>query len=374
MRRGVAWLSLVATAAAFSIKNVELEIVLESPQHASAVAEVELGYEIHTAAFEEEGKFYNFSNIPYAKPPVGPLRFAQPEKPDTVTGEKPKNDVDVIVWFHGGGFNFGDKNQFGSPIGLIDAARALETDIIWVGVNYRLGAFGWLSAPAFIKEGGTSNVGLQDQKLALEWVKDNIASFGGDPKSITVMGESAGASSILHHLVSYGGPRSREAPPVFQRAIVQSPAFFPQADYKQEKAIYDTFLSKAGAKSLNELRALDEEVLKNASNLMIQQSPYGTFTFAPAVDDGYTPNTPSLLLKYNFFWPSIKVMVANNGDEGLLLAPPHVQSDDQFRSYVHDLFPAMPSEHLDSVLKKIPSRWQLVPEAQLCRPNQTSSC
>ncbi|KAL8738674.1 MAG: hypothetical protein Q9181_000558 [Wetmoreana brouardii] len=410
MRRGLAWLSLAATAAAFSVKNVELEIVLESPQHATAVGEVELGYEIHTATLEEKGKFYNFSNIPYAKPPVGPLRFAQPEKPDTVTGKKPTNDgsvghichqtqahwmntqqefikeyskgpisgniqpwtdkayeptypdlpkgdprvsedcllldvvvpqavfdtPDVIVWFHGGDYVLGDKNQFGSPIGLIDAARAQEADIIWVGVNYRLGAF--------------------DQKLALEWVKDNIASFGGDPDRITVMGESAGASSILHHLVAYGGPRLGigKAPPVFKSAILQSPAFFPQADDDQEKAIYDTFLSKAGAKSLNELRALDEEALKTASNLMIQKSPYGTFTFAPAVDDGYTLAPPSLLLQIGQVWPNIRVMVANNGDEGLLFAPPHIQSDDQFRSYVHNLFPAMPSEDLDSVLKTYP--------------------
>ncbi|KAL9611690.1 MAG: hypothetical protein Q9167_003685 [Letrouitia subvulpina] len=99
MRRGVAWLSLAAIAAAFSVKNIDIEIVLEpkqhAQQHASTTVEVELSYEIHTATLEDEGKFYNFSNIPYAKPPLGPLRFAQPEKPDNVTGEKPKNDGSV---------------------------------------------------------------------------------------------------------------------------------------------------------------------------------------------------------------------------------------------------------------------------------------
>lgn len=107
-------------------------------------------------------------------------------------------------------------------------------------------------------------------------------------------------------------------------------AFFPQADDNQEKAIYDTFLSKAGVTSLKELRDVDEDVLKNASNLMIQRSPYGTFAFAPAEDGDYTPAPPSLLLKNGQFWHSIQVMVANNGDEGLLLAPPHIQSGDEF--------------------------------------------
>ncbi|KAL8825944.1 MAG: hypothetical protein Q9170_007598 [Blastenia crenularia] len=169
------------------------------------------------------------------------------------------------------------------------------------------------------------------------------------------MGESAGASSILHHLVSYGGPRRTRKPgPVFKKAILQSPAFFPQADDKQEKAIWDTFLSKTGATSLKELREVNEEVLKEASNVMIQQSPYGTFTFAPAVDDDYTPAPPSLLLQANLLWRSVDVMVANNGDEGLLFAPPHIQSDAAFRQYVQGVFPAMPSEDLDELMEKYP--------------------
>lgn len=111
---------------------------------------------------------------------------------------------------------------------------------------------------------------------------------------------------------------------VFQRAVPQSLAFFPQPDDNQEKAIYDTFLSKAGIPSLHELRDVDEDVLKNAANLMIQRSPYGTFAFAPAEDGDYTPAPPSPLLKHGQFWPSVQVMVVNNGNEELLFAPPHI--------------------------------------------------
>lgn len=71
--------------------------------------------------------------------------------------------------------------------------------MIYVALNYRLGAFGWLSGSAFPRD-GTPNVGLYDQRLALEWVQKNIAKFGGDSKRVTVMGESAGGGSIIHQM------------------------------------------------------------------------------------------------------------------------------------------------------------------------------
>jgi hypothetical protein len=71
--------------------------------------------------------------------------------------------------------------------------------MIFVALNYRLGAFGWLSG-SIIQQDSTPNVGLYDQRLALEWVQENIAKFGGDPKRVTVMGESAGAGSIIHQI------------------------------------------------------------------------------------------------------------------------------------------------------------------------------
>lgn len=66
-------------------------------------------------------------------------------------------------------------------------------------MNYRLGAFGWLSGPTF-QESGTANLGLYDQRLALEWVQANIHLFGGDPNRVTVFGESAGGGSIMHQI------------------------------------------------------------------------------------------------------------------------------------------------------------------------------
>lgn len=81
--------------------------------------------------------------------------------------------------------------------------------MIFVALNYRLGAFGWLSG-SVVQRDGTANVGLLDQRLALEWVRENIARFGGDPNRVTVMGESAGAGSIAHQITVCRNSRPSE--------------------------------------------------------------------------------------------------------------------------------------------------------------------
>jgi len=103
-----------------------------------------------------------------------------------------------------------------------------------VRINYRvlpspisltqLGAFGFLAGPTLQNSGGVANAGLLDQIAALQWTQKYISYLGGDPGSITVMGESAGASSIMHHITANGGT----ATPIFKRAIMQSVAFLPQ--------------------------------------------------------------------------------------------------------------------------------------------------
>ena len=112
-----------------------------------------------------------------------------------------------MVWIHGGGF-FG-----GSAAGYIPSKLVTDGDVIVVVIQYRLGIFGFLSSGDGVVAG---NYGLFDQTLALKWVKVNIQAFGGDPDTITVFGESAGAGSIGFHLLS---PYSMG---LFQRAIQQS--------------------------------------------------------------------------------------------------------------------------------------------------------
>lgn len=186
-----------------------------------------------------------FLGIPYAEPPFGRLRFAPPvrrepwdgehdgRRPGAIAGQRlpdagslmpgpgrPGEDhlnlnvwapaegegLPVMVFIHGGSFITGS-----GAIGGYDGARFARDGVVLVTINYRLGAegFGWFGD-------GPANLGLRDQIGALEWVRDSIAAFGGDPTNVTVFGESAGAMSIGSLLAI------ERARPLFRRAILQS--------------------------------------------------------------------------------------------------------------------------------------------------------
>jgi carboxylesterase type B len=126
-------------------------------------------------------------------------------------GARPGARLPVYFWIHGGGLINGSSNQHdGSKI-------VSEAGVVVVTINYRLGVFGFLGHPALTAEAGESgNYGLDDQQAALRWVRRNIAAFGGDPRQVTIGGESAGGWSVCAHLTS---PGSRG---LFVRAMIQS--------------------------------------------------------------------------------------------------------------------------------------------------------
>ncbi|EMR87519.1 putative carboxylesterase family protein [Botrytis cinerea BcDW1] len=258
----------------------------------------------------------------------------------------------VLVWIYGGGYTAGSKTSEGNPASLV--ARSVENDgegIVYVAMNYRLGLFGWLSGPNV-----TANVGLQDQRLALEWIQRNIHLFGGDASRVTVMGESAGGGSIMHHITSYGGKGSLP----FQQAIPQSPGYFP-ATPLQAQQIFDNVLSNASVlsnvtiDSADDLRALPYETLYAVNAIVTGLSLWGTFTFGPAIDrspNSYVPDFPLRMLA-NGLYHNVSVMVGHTSDEGPFFSAPFVQTQNDFETTVAEFFPTANETLLNTITTEL---------------------
>jgi para-nitrobenzyl esterase len=242
---------------------------------------------------EKEGVVL-FAGIPYAAPPVGELRFkaTQPHEPwqgvrpaqrfgpaaPQVPGEGLTSRVPVrwdedcltlnistpavdhgrrpvLVWIHGGGYRTG---QGGIP--WYNGARfATNGDIVVASINYRLGALGFTHLGRFGDDYATSGLnGTLDQTTALEWVRDNIEGFGGDPDNVTIAGESAGAFSVATLL---GLPR---AAGLFRRAIAQSGAAHHTLPVEAAEKVADLFCDALGVRSADDLHAATVEDILNA--------------------------------------------------------------------------------------------------------------
>jgi para-nitrobenzyl esterase len=188
----------------------------------------------------------------------------------------------VYVWFYGGGFvgGAGDEPRY-------DGESFAKRGIVVVNVNYRLGIFGFFSHPELTKESehkASGNYGLLDQVAALRWVQKNIGAFGGDPRHVTIGGESAGSLSVSALMAS---PLSRD---LFQQAVGESGAFFGSVGGRGMPPLAETekqgaeFAASIGAKSLAELRAKSsDELLREGSKRD------GGFAGWPSVDGYFLP-------------------------------------------------------------------------------------
>jgi len=263
-----------------------------------------------------------FRGIPFAAPPVGPLRWRPPAsvapwkapRDATVSGPacpqidygawnhdaaahasedclylevatpalNPAKPLPVMVWIHGGG------NRAGAGNGTV-ASPIVARGVVLVSVQYRLNALGFLSHPALSKEQGghSGNYGLMDQQAALRWVKRNIAAFGGDPANVTIFGESAGGQDVGLQLLSPG------ARGLFAKAIEQSgtPGFgTPPRSLAENERLGVLLTAKAGAgerASAAELRALPFAALVQASETVdVPDLDDDSFIWLQAVVDG----------------------------------------------------------------------------------------
>ncbi|KAF9544591.1 alpha/beta-hydrolase [Agrocybe pediades] len=145
-----------------------------------------------------------------------------------------KRNLPVVVWIHGGGYATGSAYgsvRFGAFYDGNDLVRESGGEVVAIILQYRLGAFGFLAGEK-VKKGGALNAGLLDQQFALKWVQNHISKFGGDPRKVTIWGESAGAGSVMQHVIANGG---KTKPSLFRAAITSS-AYLP-SQYKYNSRI-----------------------------------------------------------------------------------------------------------------------------------------
>ncbi|XP_060922286.1 acetylcholinesterase [Limanda limanda] len=243
------------------------------------------------------------------------------------TSPRPHN-LTVMVWIYGGGFYSGS-----SSLDVYDGRYLAHSEtVIVVSMNYRIGAFGFLALHGSSEAPG--NVGLLDQRLALQWVQDNIHSFGGNPKQVTIFGESAGGASVGFHLLS---PDSRST---FTRAILQSGV--PNAPWASvtpaEARRRATLLAKlVGCNGGNDTELVDCLRGKTAQDLIDQEwqvlpwSALFRFPFVPVVDGEVLPDTPEAMLSSGNF-KDTQILLGVNQDEGsyfLLYGAPGFSKDNE---------------------------------------------
>lgn len=293
-----------------------------------------------------------YKGIPFAAAPVGDLRWSAPKPVDKWQGEfdasqygadcmqkpfpsdaaplgtEPAEDClfinvwedaqkseqlqPVVVWIHGGGFVNG-----GSSPDVYSGHKFAEKGVVFVSFNYRLGRFGFFAHPALTAEdGGLANYAYLDQVAAMKWVQDNIAAFGGDPKAVTVMGESAGGGSVLNLLtaaeaqgtfdkaiIMSGGGRG---PIMGQRFVNEGTEFSPSGEEFGLNLGKQYGIEGSDAEALKALRALTAEQITDGLNMA---SMGGQTTYAGPMSDGVTSHKNQFELLDTGHFANVPLMI-----------------------------------------------------------------
>ncbi|KAK7413627.1 hypothetical protein QQX98_007490 [Neonectria punicea] len=260
-------------------------------------------------------------------------------------GTKAGDDLPVLFWIFGGGFELGS-------VAMYDGSSLLGTGIdqdqpfVFVAVNYRVAGFGFMPGAEILAD-GSANLGLLDQRMGLEWVADNIASFGGDPDKVTIWGESAGAISVLDQMVLYGGDADYNGKPLFRGAIMNSGSVVPAGpvDGPKGQEIYDTVVKNAGcsaaADTLECLRDLDYEDFLEAANSVPGILSYNSLalSYLPRPDGKALLDSPEVLIKTGQYH-AVPMINGDQEDEGTLFAlfQPNLTTTSRLVSYLQEFF------------------------------------
>ncbi len=338
---------LLLNIASFSQKNNAVKVVKTNAGLISGITNQDADINI-------------YKGIPFAAPPVGNLRWKEPQPVTAWSGikkcdafsaspmqakpspfwawteeflipkepisedclylnvwtaaKKPGEKKPVIVWIYGGGFSSG-----GTACAIYDGEAMAKKGVVFVSTNYRVGIFGFFAHPQLTKESAhnaSGNYGLMDQVAALQWVKKNIAAFGGDPDNVTIAGQSAGSMSV-NCLVA-----SPLAKGLFKHAIAESGASFVSSPMRGSATLHQAeedgakLASSLNKPSIGELRSMPADELLSKAKIAT----------SPIVDGYVLPQSIAEIFaasKQN----DVPVLTGWNGDDGFLFGAPKNVAD-----------------------------------------------
>ncbi|KAJ7815976.1 Alpha/Beta hydrolase protein [Mycena olivaceomarginata] len=336
----------------FSPSRIALAAYIAVLVDAAALSTVTLDYGTFTGLTDTTNAIIYFRGVRYADPPVGELRWrAAVSPPTTQLGNVTATDfgaaciattqsaassstsedclfgnvyvpiattansaLPVLVYFHGGGFEGGSSNG-APPENIIQPS---SKPLLFVTFNYRLGQFGFLGGTP-VHDDGTLNAGLLDQKAALVWVQKYIRKFGGDPKRVTIWGESAGAGATMFHLVGEGGANGNV---LFQQAMGDSPSlsFLPHYNDAFTENLFSQFVGLVGCSGTGSaimacLRAAPTDSLALAGSKTLANRTSSFYPFAPIADGHFIRDRPVEAFRSGKF-ARVPVLFGSNTNEG----------------------------------------------------------
>jgi para-nitrobenzyl esterase len=356
------WLALVALAGSASLAAADTPPTVANTPLQTTSAQTDAGAVFGVVG----GPARIFRAIPYAAPPVGPLRWRPPQPVAPWSGERPAyadgpacmqsvvpgrynaggysgpvsedcltlsvfaplhaHKAPVMVWIFGGG------NVAGADSIAPNDGRFFARDgVVLVAMNYRLGALGWFAHPALTAEAGAgaplANYGLMDQIAALKWVRRNIAAFGGDPDNVTIFGESAGGDDVLTLMVT---PAARG---LFRKATVQSGGGWGTpvtlADSEAAGVALTGKLGLPAGATVDQLRAIPADQLIGAGGAT-----------GPVVDGRLVRETPAMGFALGHQAPAPLIIGSNSWEASLLPAS-------NYAAYAAALSPAVRAAYPD---------------------------
>ncbi|KAF9251790.1 hypothetical protein DTO013E5_3782 [Penicillium roqueforti] len=352
-----------------------------------------------------------FLGIPYAQQPVGNLRFTVPQSlnaswdgtrdatqysdicvgygTDSIwysqseacltlnvirsSSVNTESKLPVGVWIHGGGFYEGSgADERYNMSAIVEKSYQIGKPFIAVTLNYRLSAWGFISSSQ-VSGSGNTNLGLRDQRLALQWIQENIGAFGGDPTKVTIWGESAGAMSVGYHLTAYNGRDDK----LFRAGIMQSGGSISAnpGNYTTFQSNYNTLASNVGCLDVvDSLQCLREVPFETLNAVLNGTGGNSDYNFWPVVDGDLIQTWGSIQLNKHAF-VKVPIIAGTNTDEGTAFGPTGINTTEQWYQYltdggldfqtppsvakrILDLYPDDPSQGIPAYLgdQRVPSK------------------